>query len=370
MNVYMLDNHDFLLNFKYSYNQYLFEHTGGKWLIPRTSKPLELWFESWLNLIYSKGEADELWFLVSNYCEYRALNIYSWYMRQAYQAVIELMLCDLYPAIDEKSTIIDARWRRYFIMFIFVFSIYITILFTCSYGVNIVCINGNFAELNAAIFANLDEVEEECGQLEDLITFFSCFIVFISWFFIFNIFGGAIILKHIQWILAVFSCLLVIGIVVPFGVFKKMGLACVQYIRGAGRFTLVSVESLLDCVSLLVIVLRFFLQNIRFIFIFVGFLEYYEYINHLIILTNETLLPWAMSNIYKWDSTGIGLYINYLFQIITQILLYLYYVGHLVIVYIAQLTIFLVLSFWVFFFFYTTYTISIFGNYFKVKRCS
>lgn len=52
----------------------------------------------------------------------------------------------------------------------------------------------------------------------------------------------------------------------------------VQYVRGSGRTTNVLFEIMLDIVSVSIIMIRFFIQNIRFIFIFMAFFELYEFI--------------------------------------------------------------------------------------------
>ncbi len=64
----------------------------------------------------------------------------------------------------------------------------------------------------------------------------------------------------------------------PSGVIYTIGISFVQYIRGSARSTNLPFEVLLDAVSVSVILIRFFLQNIRFVFIFIAFFEYYEYI--------------------------------------------------------------------------------------------
>jgi len=71
-----------------------------------------------------------------------------------------------------------------------------------------------------------------------------------------------------------------------------MGLAFAQYVRGAGRSTSLIFETLLDFVSVSVIIIRFFVQNIRFVFIFVGFFEYYEYIDSKIQPAATSILPY------------------------------------------------------------------------------
>ncbi|MCB1712540.1 MAG: hypothetical protein KDH96_08735 [Candidatus Riesia sp.] len=57
-----------------------------------------------------------------------------------------------------------------------------------------------------------------------------------------------------------------------------MGIYFSHYVRGSGRTTNIIFEIMLDVVSVSVIMIRFFIQNIRFVFIFGAFFELYEYI--------------------------------------------------------------------------------------------
>ena len=82
------------------------------------------------------------------------------------------------------------------------------------------------------------------------------------------------------------------GVVVPNSVFLQIGLAFVQYIRGSAKSTLLFFETLLDFVSVSVIIIRFFVQNIRFVFIFVGFFEYFEFIEGKIQPLSHIVLPY------------------------------------------------------------------------------
>lgn len=325
-------------------------------------------FESWATLWSYYFKFNDVY----NYCLKSLTNFttlsYIWYL-ETVNKYGESRQISLYDKIFKSHNIklADVSWIRYINNTIFIFIVYISVLFACTYGISSLNYSNNYSELNSTIFSNIDEVEEECGQIEDLITYFSYFLVCVLWFYLFNLFSGAVFMKGINWILLVFWFLLIMGIVIPAGVFKKMGLACSQFVRGSSRSAILVVESLLDLVSLTVIVLRFFLQNIRFIFIFFGFLEYFEFINSKLLINSTFFLFFNKSN-YILNNTPVFSKINYILELFSQILLYLYYVGHLTIVYIAQLSIYIALSFWIFFFFYFTFVLARFGNYFKYKR--
>ena len=151
-------------------------------ITPETIKNLELFYESWKNILYNDVDFHDEFLFLYECIECRAFDCYAWYMRLAYKGVIEQLKCDPYIMFIDNNVYLDFRWVRYANNSIFLFIIYITIIYTCSYGVNTMSINNNFSELNGSVFSNLDEVEEECGQLEDLITFFSYFLVFILLF--------------------------------------------------------------------------------------------------------------------------------------------------------------------------------------------
>jgi hypothetical protein len=145
-------------------------------------------------------------------------------------------------------------------------------------------------------------------------------------------------------------------------------LAFAQYVRGSGRSTSLVFETLLDFVSVSVIIIRFFVQNIRFVFIFVGFFEYYEYIESKIQPMSTSLIPYI-----SWSDYWVGAYSDWywfeiLLQVFVQVVSYVYYVGHLIITYIAQLSVYIILSFWIFFFLYTTFSLPSKEKYFYFKR--
>jgi len=68
------------------------------------------------------------------------------------------------------------------------------------------------------------------------------------------------------------------GLLIPAALLTQMGLHLAQYVRGSSRSANLVFEIVLDAISVSIIVLRFFIQNIRFVFIFLAFFELYEFI--------------------------------------------------------------------------------------------
>lgn len=225
------------------------------------------------------------------------------------------------------------------------------------------------SEGGVALYSYLDEIEEECGQIEDAFIYLIYFLVFVLWFYFFNIYASYIISCHINWLFSIFCFIVILGFVIPSSILLKMGSAFAQYVRGAGRGTSLFFETLLDFVSVSVIIIRFFVQNVRFVFIFIAFFEFYEFtVTHQQPLAN-LILPHITWEGYWANEYRNWYWFEFLAQLLTQIIMYVYYIGHLTITYIAQLAIYLILSFWIFFFLYTTFIFTTSERFFFYKRC-
>lgn len=220
-----------------------------------------------------------------------------------------------------------------------------------------------------SIFAFLDDCEEELGSFEDVLYYIFVFAIAIIWFYFITLVSAYIGSRNLIYILSLFTLVLVIGIIVPISVLSNLGVYFTQYVRGAGRTSNIFFETLLDFVSVSVIMIRFLIQNIRFVFIFFAFFELYEFVyTHLDGLFRQfflTTMSWADLQTIKYLS-----WVNSQFfaHMILQWVLYLYYLGHLTVLFIVQLSIYFALSFWLFFFLYTTFISQAGENYFLLKR--
>ena len=242
--------------------------------------------------------------------------------------------------------------------FLLAICLFLGIVYVYFYNLATIINTNHQTYVGSSVFLHFDEVEEEFGQTDDILSYVTLFIYFTLWFFFFNFFARFIIIKYLITLLVIFLFLIIIGLITPLSVLKRAGLGCFQYVRGCGRSTLLLFEVLLDFVSVTVMIIRFFVQNIRFVFIFVGVFEYYEFIAQQIdpFFTSYNLNIERDVNIFN---------IFGFFKILTNFFLYIYYIGHLTIVYITQLSIYFILSFWIFFFLYTTFISTRKVNYFS-----
>ena len=219
-----------------------------------------------------------------------------------------------------------------------------------------------------ANYVHLDDLEEEVGSIDDGAYYIIFFMLLIGWFYFFTVFARFIIVKHQLFILTIFMIILLSGVVVPGALLAQMGLQFTQFVRGSGRSANIIFETILDAVAVSVIMIRFFVQNIRFVFIFLAFFELYEFILDLTLtnpLTASFKISWndAVAHIHNHGPS------TYIFiQLFVTWFQYLYYLGHLTILFMIQLGIYFVLSFWLYFFLYTTFFLESQEKYFFVKR--
>ncbi len=216
----------------------------------------------------------------------------------------------------------------------------------------------------STLFDYFSEVEEEVGSLDDILAYALVYLsVAISFlltvFFVF-------FFKTSTFLVLLFNFILLVPILVPTFVIKNYGWGFLQYLRGVTRSSSLLFESFLDVVSMTSMYLRFFIQNIRFFFIFLAFFECYEFI-YLNLLKDFSFL-----NIFLLDSNNLiffsELNTNLFSLLLLKIILFFYYVGHLATTFVAQLTSYFILSFWLFFFLYTSFSNEKGENYFLIKR--
>lgn len=299
-------------------------------------------------------------------CETKATVLYKFYILLIYEGLLNFHCFKpkLLITLWEPSRWVVVFFNSYLISVFF----YLTVCHVYNYNAKTSVKNLNLSENTMFLYAYLDELDEELGQLEDIATYLIYFAVFILWFYFFNIFASAIIVKNIHGILGIFLFILSLGAVIPTKLLLNFGLAFSQYVRGSARSTKVFLEVILDFVAVSVIILRFFVQNVRFVFILVAFFEYYEFISNMHPTTSTSILPYI-----SWDGYWRGEYrrwywFEFVLQLFTQSVCYIYYVGHLTITYIAQLAIYIILSFWIFFFLYNTIVLDSYSKYFFFRR--
>lgn len=246
----------------------------------------------------------------------------------------------------------------------------LVVFYSISFGVKLSTNFTTQVDLTTSVYVYFAELEEEMGSVEDASIYFLLFGALIVWFF-FIFVGIEIFATQLSAIIAIFGILAFTAFITPSFVFKNFGLAFTHYVRGGGRTSSLLFEAMLDFVAVAVSMIRFLIQNIRFVFIFSAFFELYEYIVGGVNLTSLHLWASTSSNIFapslsvmSWSTTSV------FGTLLLQYILYLYYVGHLLVLFVAQLSIYFALSFWLFFFLYTTFTSRAQENYFAVRRAN
>lgn len=250
------------------------------------------------------------------------------------------------------------------LFFILVFGV---IFFVLTYGVKLITTNTSNYDLYYVIFGYLNDTEEELGAIEDVLSYILVFALFIVWFFFLVVFA-AYTVNSINWIFSLMFLIIIVAFLVPFFVLKNYGIAFVTYVRGSGKTTNLVFEGVLDLISVSIMFTRFLIQNMRFIFIFGAFFELYEFIYDkmyvdlsYLFLGQNYFTNFSLNNYTNW----------YWYELVSHLLLsfflYIYYVGHLTLLFISQLTTYFALSFWLFFFLYTTFILHTHEKYFFLK---
>lgn len=211
--------------------------------------------------------------------------------------------------------------------------------------------------------------EHEVGSFDDFLYYLLYFVVIVAWYFLYTIFAHFILETYLNWILCAWVFLIVTVFCLPATTLYNMGLAFSHYVRGAGNSSNFFFETLLDFIAVSVIFIRFFIQNIRFILIFFAFFELYEYV-YISLNLNPGMLLHQHISYSNWVE---GAYRHmrlktFIVNLLLTLIYYGYYFVHLTLLFVAQLTIFILLSFWLFSFLYTSFCFSVREKYLFYKR--
>lgn len=228
---------------------------------------------------------------------------------------------------------------------------------------------------NSAIskFLHIVESEEELGSLDDSFTLIFLFLIVFGWFFFLSINSAYFFNNQLTLISIGVIVLISFILLTPLSTLLDFGISFTTYIRGASAGSNLLVECVFDIIGTLVVFTRFVVQNIRFVLIFFAYFELFEWTYNSTLIQNilgtlnlnikislETFV-----NLISLDATNFFLFFS---LIITAIISYLYYLVHLLILIFVQVTIYLLISFWLFFFFYTSFTLNKTEKLFILKK--
>lgn len=275
-----------------------------------------------------------------------SLTLYDNFLINSYQNALDV---SLYTLNYTYSTYVSKINSIYNISFYVNFILRLVLFFTLFYFMFFYCyklvsgVAGN-QDLFSTIFDYFSETEEEIGSLDDILVY-SLIYLSITISFMLTVFF-VFFFKASTFLIILFNFILLTPALVPTFVIKSYGWGFLQYLRGVTRTSSMLFEGFLDLVSTISMYLRFFIQNIRFFFIFLAFFECYEFV-YLTLLRDFSFLnilsiDFNLSNFSLFFSEfNEGL----VFTLLMKLALLLYYVGHLSIVFVAQIANYFVLSF-------------------------
>lgn len=227
------------------------------------------------------------------------------------------------------------------------------ILYFVLVSVFIFTLVSKFAKQSTVVLSPLTIIEEELGSIEDYLIIGTIFVLAIMCFV-----AAPLILttNSFSQSLAPFLILFTTACFLPTSVLQRFGIEAPQYVRGGGSSSNFLYEFILDFVAILTIFVRFGVQNIRIVFLLLAYWELYTFVSRGLSFQDFVVLAPA-----NYSITSV---INFIFGLF----LYLYYVGHFCILYTMQVAAYLGLSFWLFFFLYTNFSVSGFDFYFRSVR--
>jgi hypothetical protein len=211
--------------------------------------------------------------------------------------------------------------------------------------------------------------EQEYGSYDDY-KFFLFFLVQMFIWYCWVIFIGYTFSMQSESRLMLLTLSVMVTIIsIPVRLLWDFGLSFGMYLRGAASSSNLVVEAFFDIIGVIIIFTRFVVQNIRFLLVFVAFFELFEWaatnseINYF--LSVFTPFTYFNNNLNIVESTNLFvLFLNF-FKVS---FIYLYHLLHLIIVSFMQIGVYFMVSFWLFFFLYTSFFKLTIDNYFSLKR--
>lgn len=211
--------------------------------------------------------------------------------------------------------------------------------------------------------------EQEYGSYDDYKFFVFFLIQMLMWYCWVFFIGYTFALQSESRLVLLTLSVMVTILTIPVRLLWDFGLAFGMYVRGASSSSNLVVEAFFDIIGVIIIFTRFVVQNIRFLLVFVAFFELFEWTSS----TAEVgyLLEIASSfngNMDIFAAIESKTLFAYLLNVVKTSFIYLYHLLHLIIVSFMQIGVYLMVSFWLFFFLYSSFFKITLDSYFSVKR--
>lgn len=261
----------------------------------------------------------------------------------------------------------------YFLKKLFKINLFLFIIYTIFFIVNIENYIKQIKMINYLVkLFILNSTEKEVGPVDDYFFFAVLFMLTISLFIFTSIVLILIQNKIFIWAVGAFFLLTFLILTIPVNLFIDFGIIFCTAIRGSASGNNFLKELIFDIISTTTVFIRFVIQNIRFLFIFSGIFELLEWVfsaNNSLFITSS----YFNSNVFVVNSISDSFYslsgFNYLIiNSILFVILYFYYILHLLFLLLVQITIYIGVSIWLFFFLYSTKFLNKLDKFFITKK--
>lgn len=211
------------------------------------------------------------------------------------------------------------------------------------------------------------EAEEEIASIDDTSLVLVLLVYIFGWFFYVN---GIYLLSNIPEISLIFynlPFLYYMIVLMPLFLLYDYGIYFIAYLRGSSTVSSLLMEALYDYIALAAFYIRLLVQNVRLLLMTFTYFSLYE-----CILTYVSFTSWF--NVYEtlWENNSYT-YTNYssyyfLLKLPTQLIYWLYELGHTFFVITAQFVAFFAMAFWLYLFLFTMFVAEQQEKYFFFKK--
>lgn len=213
--------------------------------------------------------------------------------------------------------------------------------------------------------------EQEYGSYDDFKFFLFLLIQMFIWYCWVLFVGYTFSLQFESRLVLLTVSIMITILTIPVRLLWDFGLSFGMYVRGAASSSNLIVEAFFDIIGVIIIFTRFVVQNIRFLLVFVAFFELFEWVSSssevaYILKFNADMLE-DMSFFTTLEPKSIFMYV---ILSVKTMFIYLYHLLHLIVVSFMQIGVYLMVSFWLFFFLYTSFFKLTTDSYFSVVRNS
>lgn len=214
-----------------------------------------------------------------------------------------------------------------------------------------------------------DLAEQEYGSYDDYKFFLFLLVQILAWYCWVFFIGYTFFLCSQSTLLLMTVSIMVTILTIPVRMLWDFGLAFGMYVRGAASSSNLIAEAFFDIIGVIIIFTRFVVQNIRFLLVFVAFFELFEWTfsANTVAYTLQFNLD-VCSNLDLFTNFGAESVYVFIISWLKVVFVYLYHLLHLIIVSFMQIGVYLMVSFWLFFFLYTSFFKLTTDSYFAVKR--